>query len=239
MTYGGLIFDFNGVLWWDGHLQEQAWVDVSARLRGRPLSAGEIDLHVHGRNNRYTLEYLVGQSLSQSEVARLSETKETLYRQLCLDQGPAFRLSEGAVELLDDLAARDIPRAIATASGPANVDFFVEHLHLDRWFTPDRTVCDDGRRPGKPAPDIYLEAARRLALDPVRCVVVEDSISGLQAARAAGVGYLVALGPATIEGVDAMIEHLGQLLDHTLFAPGRDAHKVGRAAARDRRRNRA
>jgi beta-phosphoglucomutase len=217
MRLKGLIFDFNGVLWWDGPLQEQSWVEFSTEIRGVLLSAEEMAVHVHGRNNRHTLEYLVGRAIEENEVEQLSEQKERVYRGLCLAQGPDFRLSPGAVELLDDLVAHNICHTIATASGWANVDFFVKHLHLERWFDVERIVYDDGSGPGKPAPDIYVRAARSLGLDPAQCVVVEDSRSGIQAAHRARIGYIVALGPvpthgllARWEGVDEVIENLGQ-----------------------------
>jgi HAD superfamily hydrolase (TIGR01509 family) len=184
MPYQGIIFDFNGVLWWDNALQAQAWRRFSAWVRGTPLSDEEMAIHVHGRNNPHTLSYLAGRPVEGEELARLIEAKETIYRQLCLDLGEDFRLSPGAPALLDLLAAQGIPRTIATASGRANVDFFVTHLELGRWFEVERFVYDDGHLPGKPAPDMYRRAAANLGLAPARCIVVEDSRSGIQAARA-------------------------------------------------------
>jgi HAD superfamily hydrolase (TIGR01509 family) len=224
MPFEGLIFDFNGVLWWDGRLQEQSWMQFSATLRGFPLSDDEMAIHVHGRTNRHTLEHLVGHAVSEDELERLSEQKERIYRQLCLDQGPEFQLSPGAVDLLDFAAAHAIRRTIATASGRANVDFFVAHLHLDRWFDINCIVYDDGNAPGKPAPDIYLRAARNLGLAPAQCVVVEDSLSGLEAAHRAGIGHVLALAPADshwrlaqLEGVDEAIDSLEQFPRQRLF----------------------
>jgi beta-phosphoglucomutase len=79
-------------------------------------------------------------------------------------------------------------------------------------------------RPGSPAPDIYLRAARNLGLAPVQCRVVEDSWSGIEAAHAAGIGHIVALGPAErhhelarLAGVVEVIENLGQLPSEQLF----------------------
>jgi len=65
---------------------------------------------------------------------------------------------------------------------------------LDRWFDVAKIVYDDGVRPGKPAPDIYLAAAENIGLAPSQCVVVEDAISGIQSAQVAGIGHIVALG---------------------------------------------
>ncbi len=76
----------------------------------------------------------------------------------------------------------------------------------------------------KPAPDIYLQAARNLAVAPAHCVVVEDSRSGIQAAYAAGIGHIIALGPSQghaqltcLEGVDKVVENLAQISREELF----------------------
>jgi beta-phosphoglucomutase-like phosphatase (HAD superfamily) len=224
LASAGIIFDFNGVLWWDGHLQEQAWRDFSAEFRGVPLTPREMAEHVHGRPNRHTLSYLAGHPLPTPEVERLSEEKEEIYRRLCLAQGEGFRLSPGTIPLLDQLAAWGIPRTIGTASGRANVEFFWTHLALDRWFDLALIVYDDGSLPGKPAPDVYLQAAGKLGLAPASCVVVEDSQSGLQAAHAARIGYVVALGPlshhsalAALPGVDLVVASLAELPAVRLF----------------------
>ena len=224
MKFEGLIFDFNGVLLWDTHLQEVAWMQFSAEIRGTPFSYKETIVHVHGRNNQHTLEYLTGKPVVDDELERLTQQKETIYRQLYLEQGAEFKLSPGAVELLNYLVARDIPHTIATASEKTNLDFFVEHLSLTKWFDLAKIVYDDGRRPGKPAPDIYLEAANRLELKPGQCIVVEDSHSGIEAANAAGIGHIVALGPVDrhhrlrqLPGVNRVVENLGEIPKEQLF----------------------
>ena len=105
-----------------------------------------------------------------------------------------------------------------------NVDFFVEHLNLEKWFQNEKIVFDNGKTLGKPAPDLYLSAAKKLNLPPQACVVIEDSRSGIQAAQAAGAGWLVALGPvethhklAKLPGVNQVITNLGQVAVHDLF----------------------
>lgn len=224
MTYQGIIFDFNGILWWDSHLQEQAWREFAREQFGVLLTDEMAAAEVHGRNNRYTLEFLAGLPLDVHRVEKLSGQKEARYRSLCLAQGDGFRLSPGAVDLLDELRDHEIPRTIATASIHANLQFFIEHLRLERWFDPELILFDDGVRPGKPAPDIYLQAARMIGLQPRDCVVVEDSMAGLQAARAAGIGYIIALmvggrSPSDnlIDGIDLFVESLAQLPWRDLF----------------------
>jgi beta-phosphoglucomutase-like phosphatase (HAD superfamily) len=216
--YSGIIFDFNGVLWWDTSLQVQAWRQFAKQQLGIYLTSKEMAVQVHGRNNQHTFEYLMGANLEPDEVRQLSEKKERLYRELCLAQGDGFKLSPGAVGLLDGLAAHKIPRTIATASGEENMDFFFENLYLDRWFARAQIVFDDGSRPGKPDPEIYLQAAKKLGLTPMVCVVVEDSISGIQSAQSAGIGHIIALGSVDqqarlsgLDGVDQVVDNLGNL----------------------------
>lgn len=219
----GVIFDFNGVLFWDNPLHEEAWRQYSARLRGWPLSDREMAEQVHGRVNRDIFAYVLGAPPAGDQLARLIAEKESIYRRLCLEAGEAFRLSPGAVELLDDLTAQAIPRAIATSSPPVNVAFYVEHLGLGRCFPPPWVIYDRGHYPGKPAPHIYLEAAEALGLPPAACIVVEDSLAGIAAALAAGIGRVVALGPAerhaelaALPGVDEVIVDLSRFPRHLL-----------------------
>lgn len=217
MAFHGVIFDFNGVLLWDSHLQEAAWARFARTLRSAPFTPAEMRVHMHGRPNRYVLEYLTGTVLRQEEIAELAAAKEQLYRELCLEQGSAFTLSPGASALLDWLAAQHLPRAIATSSEQNNVAFFVNHLRLATWFDPSVIVYDDGQLPGKPAPDIYLRAAAQLHLPPSACVVIEDAQSGIAAAHAAGIGHIIALGPSNnhdqltqLAGVTTVISSLAE-----------------------------
>ena len=224
MKFLGIIFDFNGVLWWDKHLQEQAWSQFAEQFNGISFTSEAMAVRVHGRNNQHTLEYLAGTSLDDKRLKQLSDQKETIYRDLCLAQGDDFKLPPGATDLLDDLVDNGIPHTIATASGKDNLDFFMEHLHLDQWFEIENILYDDGSIPGKPAADIYLQAAEILGLNPGDCVVVEDSLSGIQAAHAAGTGYVIAVGAGEgyehmigLQGVDLVVENLGQIPWKGLF----------------------
>jgi len=213
----GVIFDFNGVLLWDNYLHEEAWRLFSSRLRGHPLTMDEMRLAVHGRVNRDIFEYILNRPISDDELRPLAEEKETLYRQLAIETGDAYQLSPGAAELLDCLAANDIPRAIATSSPEVNVTFFIERLDLLRWFAPEHIIFDRGLYPGKPAPGIYLEAAAALGRPPAEYLVVEDAISGIQSAHDAGIGAIVAVDPtgdhdllATLPGVRRVIPNMTQ-----------------------------
>lgn len=224
MAFQGMIFDFNGVLWWDSHLQAKAWQHCARSLRGREFSDEELAIHMHGRTNQYVFSYLIGRVVQGEELIRLTQQKESSYRQLCLAQGEQFALSPGAGDLLNFLVRFQIPRTIATASERTNLDFFVAQLGLTQWFDVSQIVYDDGILPSKPAPDIYLRAAKNLRLEPLNCIVVEDAYSGIQAAHAAGIGFIIAIGPkqthehlCRIKEVDEVIENLSQIPKEDLF----------------------
>ena len=220
-----IIFDFNGVLLWDNPIHEQVWAEFAASLRGAPLTADETATHMHGRTNQDILEYILGRALAAHEVARLADQKETIYRARAMALGAAYQLSPGAVNLLDFLVQRRIPHAIATASGKDNVDFFIQRLELARWFDLEHIIYDDGRLPGKPPPHIYQQAPQPLGLPPQNREVVDENISGLQSAHAAGIGCIIAIAPPErhaalrqTPGVSLVITTLADL-PRRLFSP--------------------
>jgi HAD superfamily hydrolase (TIGR01509 family) len=192
---GGVIFDFNGTLFEDTDKHVRAWRLMVREVFARELTETEFQVRFAGRDNRLLIEYLSGGPVSPARAEALSEGKEALYRRLCLESPADFRLAPGAPELLDELARRGIPRAIATSAGKSNMDFYVERFGLDRWFSPEAIVYDDGSMPCKPDPTVYRLAAQRIAVPAERCVAVEDSLAGIQAAHAAGIGKIIAIAP--------------------------------------------
>jgi HAD superfamily hydrolase (TIGR01509 family) len=95
----------------------------------------------------------------------------------------------GAVDAVRELASAGYRLAVASSSNRELIDTVLRRLELTALF--EVTVSSEEVSRGKPAPDVYLEAARRLGVDPARCVAVEDSASGIRSAHAAGM-YVVA-----------------------------------------------
>lgn len=199
MGYKGIIFDFNGTLFWDSEKHELAWKRFSKDLRGHELSDEEIRLNVHGRTNKVILEYILEKTFNDNSFETLSEEKEKVYRDMCLDDKDSFKLAPGATELFDYLKERHIPFTIATASGKENVSFFIEKFNLDKWFDTDKIIFDDGTILGKPEPDMYIKASKTLNLDPKDCIVFEDAVSGVEAARRANIGKILVITPTDKE----------------------------------------
>ena len=200
MSYNGIIFDFNGTLFWDSELHMVAWREFSKRLRGTQFSDEEMLKYMFGRTNEDIIAYAIGKRPSPELVKKFAVEKEQVYRDMCKRHPEIFKLAPFAEEFLNYLKESNIPRTIATMSEKDNVDFYIKEFHLEKWFDVEKIVYSDGIIPGKPAPDIYLIAAKRLGLDPKNCIVVEDAISGINAAKNAGIGKVVAI--ASMENPD-------------------------------------
>jgi len=222
--FKGLIFDFNGVLLLDQHVHDAIWQTYAVKILGRFLSDDEIKNIFHGRTTKGVLEHLYGKELAPAELESYTQEKELAYQKTAQDLGDEFQLAPGAISLFELLEQKKVPFTIATSSPTMNIGFYNDKLHLDTWFDMNKIAYDDGTVRGKPAPDLYLRGAQMLSLPPAECVVIEDARSGIEAARAAGIGYIIAIGPKdrhptlrTIEGVNGVIEQLNEVDVPRLF----------------------
>ncbi len=194
--YLGAIFDFNGTLFFDSDKHEKAWKRFSTDIRDYPFTDQEMAQIVHGRTNRSILEYLLEREIPDDVLQYFIAKKESYYKQSCLLDHKNMKLVEGATTLFEFLTSKEIPITIATAAEITNLEFFNEHFGLDRWFDMDKIVYDDFRIKGKPAPDMFLDAAEKLGLEPSQCVIFEDSESGVLAAIAAGIEKIIIVDPS-------------------------------------------
>lgn len=187
----GVIFDFNGTMFFDGEFHEQAWKIYLEQETGQKIEDAEFQEYVHGRNAGDSLSYFLNRELTREEIAVLEEEKEVIYRRLCLECPEKLHLANGLPAFLDTLVKRKLPMTIATAAGWNNVQFFFEQFGLERWFDRNKVVFNDGRLPGKPEPDVYLQAAKNIQVRIQDCMVFEDACSGIEAARRAGAGMII------------------------------------------------
>ena len=209
-----VIFDFNGTLFADSDKHRLGWKRFLARY-GKDVDDEELRTHYLGRTNPYILRRVFGEDLAPELIASRTLEKEAAYRECCLEDPASFHLIAGSGAFLDFLKAEGVDFTIATGSEDSNVDFYFDKFALGRWFDRSRVVLDDGSFPGKPAPDGYLRAAKVLGRDPADCVVFEDSISGVRAAHAAGVGKIVAL--STEVSAERLMSYPGVVAAETDF----------------------
>jgi beta-phosphoglucomutase len=187
----GIIFDFNGTLFWDSLLHEKAWKSFTTNNSLRHLSQQAMQLNIFGKGNAEILKYVFQKELSPVDVIKYTDEKETLYRELVLSDEKNLNLAPGALDLLDYLKSKQIPMTIATSSEETNVDFFFEHLGLSKWFDRRKVVFDNGDIMVKPAPDLFLMAAKNIEVSISECMILEDSKAGIEAAKSAGAGCIV------------------------------------------------
>ena len=183
-AYKGVIFDFNGTLFFDNDKHILAWGEISKMLRGRGITEEELLEHFNGVPNQKIVTYLLGREGIAEEVEKYSQLKEEFYRRFCLEDQEKFHLVDGAVEFFNYLKEKEIPFTIASASIKANIDFFVKEFKLAKWINPEDIVYDDGSYENKVA--MFLDAAKKLGVDIKDCMIVEDSVSGIYSAYLAG-----------------------------------------------------
>ncbi len=174
-----MIFDMDGVLINSNPLHREAWTAFNRRFG---VETTEEMLHaMYGKRNDQIVRGFFGECLPPAEVAARGAAKEELYREMI-----GGRLEELLVPGLRDFLERykAIPKAVATNAEPANVDFLLDRAGIRRYFQ----IVIDGHQVihPKPHPEIYLRAAEELGSPPGNCIVLEDSYSGVEAARAAG-----------------------------------------------------
>ena len=175
-----VIFDIDGTLVDNMHLHAEAFAVFAGRHGLPPLTPAD-RARLDGRRNSEIFPILFNREVPRDEWLAYEHEKEGLYREL--SRG---RLSpmNGLHDLIERLRAERIPIALATSAPKPNVVHTLAELELAAEF-PVIVRGDEVAR-GKPAPDVFIEAARRLGVDPAGCLVFEDAPMGIEAAQAAG-----------------------------------------------------
>jgi pseudouridine-5'-monophosphatase len=220
-----VVFDMDGVLLDTERLYTEATQQIVRRF-GRTFD-WSVKGNMIGRPAADSARYLVEALALPITAEDYLREREVLFRTLM----PTAEAMPGARELTAALRDRGVPVAVATSS--ARPVYELKTTHHRPWFAAfDVVVTGDDPRiaNGKPAPDIYLLAARELGIEPVRCVAVEDAPAGVDAARAAGMRVIAvpdpALGRARVAHADVVLETLAGVRPEdlglaTLVTPGR------------------
>ncbi|MHC4413055.1 MAG: HAD family hydrolase [Planctomycetota bacterium] len=203
----GVIFDLDGVLVDTGPFHKQSWYDLAQKE----------DFQINDENFRSTfgmqnyeiLPIFTGRDLPQKEIERLSDWKEQRYRELVSGN---LRLLEGVEYLIKDLKNKGFLLAVGTSAPKENLTLIMDQLSLHDCFDAYVT-CEDVTK-SKPAPDTFIKSAQKLSLHPQHCIVVEDSVHGVQAAKAAGMKVVAVTNTRTrlnLAKADIIVDSLGQL----------------------------
>jgi len=188
-----VIFDMDGVIIDSHPAHRDAW-RMFLRTVGKAVSDAELDFILDGRKREEILRHFLGE-LSEVEVRQYGERKDEIFKQQSLQT----RLIPGVIDLLAELQNAGIAMAIATSASESRARHTLDQLQLAERF--DVVVTGDDVARSKPDPSIYGLTCRRLNVAPGSSVAIEDAVSGIQAARAAG---LTCIGVAVHQSRDQL-----------------------------------
>ncbi len=174
----GAIFDMDGVLVDNVRYHMRAWKQLGSEF-GITLTEDAIK-RVFGQRNREIIKSLIGDHLSEAEISDCAVRKEVLYRGF---MKPELKPVAGLIDFLSELKQEGLKTAVASSGPRDNVAMVLDGLDIRGFFDSVVTGADIIR--SKPDPEIFLLAAKNMALAPTECAVFEDSSSGIEAARRA------------------------------------------------------
>ena len=202
----GVLWDMDGVLVDTAEFHFQAWSQVLPDYDLR--MSRELFQSTFGMNNAGGVSTLLGREPEPAFLAELGERKEQRFRQVIRGH---IQPLPGVCHWIERLKAEGAPQAIASSAPPANIDVIIDELGLRSYFTAIVTGYD---LPGKPDPTLFLKVARQIDVPPERCVVIEDAVAGVQAAKRAGMKCIAVTtsNPArALDGADVVVESLDAL----------------------------
>jgi beta-phosphoglucomutase-like phosphatase (HAD superfamily) len=176
-----LIFDMDGTMIDSMPHHTSTWADF-AQKHGVDMDIDDLMRRTTGRTGLECVRLLLNQpEMGDAQATLLLHEKEQLYRDIF---GPIFKEVAGFTAFYAATRARGLKVAVGTAGDIHNVDFALGHLKMNP--LPDAIARGDEGLPGKPAPAIFLEAAKRINTGTSGCIVFEDAPFGIEAARRAG-----------------------------------------------------
>lgn len=192
-SVGAVIWDLDGVIIDSAEEHREAWQRL-AREEGVCFTDADF-LATFGRRNSDILGLMWG-ALPPERVQVLGNRKENYFRELIRKTVAAL---PGSIELLRGLHEAGFPQALASSAPVENLGLISDILGLGQYLAV--LVSGETVAHGKPAPDIFLKAARELGVEPAQCVVIEDAVAGVQAAHAAGMRCIAVAGDRELAGL--------------------------------------
>jgi beta-phosphoglucomutase family hydrolase len=200
-----VLWDMDGTLVDSAEYHWQAWRDTMARL-GSPITHEQF-LATFGQRNDSILRQWLGEKATPDLIQRIGDTKEALYRQHVRERG--IEALPGVSDWVHRLHQQGWRQAIASAAPRANIETILEVLHFTDCF--EKTVSAEDVHRGKPDPEVFLVAAKKLGVASECCIVVEDAPHGVEAARAAGMKSIGVGGDGKGLKADLVVASLDQL----------------------------
>jgi beta-phosphoglucomutase len=178
-----VIFDMDGTIVDSAIFHYEAW-QVILQKRGVSYPYDRFKRNF-GRRSDLTVRELLGSSLSDAEVAAICEEKDAAFRGIARNKITAL---PGVISLIRSLKERRVKTAIGSSSPLENIKMVVASLGLEKDF--DAIVYGTEVKESKPSPQIFLLAAKKMGVEPRYCVVIEDALHGITAAKRGGMRAL-------------------------------------------------
>lgn len=175
-----VIFDFDGVIIDSEPVHEEAW---SIFLKKYSVQFNEtMKMGFKGRTAKENLKRTFGEyKYGEDEINIMAHTKQSIYRDILKHK---IKLVNGVERFLEDLVENEYKTALATSSVRKNLELVFSLFSLKKYF--NIIVTSEEVKKGKPDPEIFLTAANKLSVNPSECVVFEDSLTGVEGAKRAG-----------------------------------------------------
>jgi HAD superfamily hydrolase (TIGR01509 family) len=174
----GAIFDLDGVLADSHPAHFRAWKRLLNSI-GTTIQDQDVDFILEGRKRQEILEHFLGK-LNDKQLDDYGRQKEAFFR----EESKNIEAIAGVRELLQKLTLASFPLAVASCGTRGRVNQLLEQLDLRTYFQV--VITGDDVKDGKPDPSIFLLAAERYGVAPKDSLCLEDSVSGIKAAKAAG-----------------------------------------------------
>lgn len=201
-----VLWDMDGVLADTSLLHFATW-ELVLNEQGIPFDRQKFQ-RIYGLKNRDLLPYLTGETIEPQWAERIAAQKELAFRQAL--HGHLAPLP-GVVDWLKRFQSWGCKQAVASSAPPENVEALVNELEIRQYFD---ALVTPGDLPGKPDPAVFLLAARQLDVSPGKCLVIEDSIPGIEAALGAemrSVAVMTTNPPEVLHRADIVVETLADL----------------------------
>ena len=180
------LFDLNGTMINDMDYHTMAWRSIMNDDLGANLDYDTVKKEMYGKNHEVLTRVFGEGRFSDEEVKKLSFDKEKRYQE---GYFPHLALIDGLDSFLDRAKDHGLKMAIGSAAIPFNIDFVVDGLKIRHYL--DAIVSADDVEISKPDPETFLKAAAALQIDPVDCLVFEDTPKGVESAFNAGIKCVV------------------------------------------------
>ena len=174
----GAVFDFDGVIVDSHPAHLRAWNSFLKSV-GKTVSEEQLQFVLDGRKRDDILRHFMG-DLDADQIVAYGLRKEQCFR----DEVTHVRVADGLPGFLDDLQAEGLALAIASSGSKSRILFLLDRFGLKNYFR--KVISGDEVEQGKPHPAVFLKAAEQLGVDPSELMAFEDAVSGVIAARSAG-----------------------------------------------------